>query len=64
MGQNLTEQAFQRLAIAKSLVRNSIDSLMESSDPSDETFTVLQDLTVALYELEQLTQDFGTLLRS
>lgn len=67
MGTNLVEQAYQRLAIATDLVRNSVDSLdkvRENSDRSDASFEVLQDLTVVLYELEKLAQDFNTLLKS
>ena len=67
MGTNLVEQAYQRLAIATDLVRNSVDSLgevREASDRSDVSFEVLQDLTVALYELEKLAQDFNTLLKN
>ena len=67
MGTNLVEQAYQRLAIATDLVRNSVDSLenvRETSDRSDVSFEVLQDLTVVLYELEKLAQDFNTLLKS
>jgi hypothetical protein len=67
VGTNLVEQAYQRLAIATDLVRNSVDSLGtvgEISDRSDPTFEVLQDLTVALYELEKLAQDFNTLLKN
>jgi len=63
----LVEQAYQRLAIATDLVRNSVDSLgevREASDRSDVSFEVLQDLTVALYELEKLAQDFNTLLKN
>ena len=66
MGTNLVEQAYQRLAIATDLVRNSVDSLgnmREASDRSDTAFEVLQDLTVVLYELEKLAQDFNTLLK-
>jgi hypothetical protein len=64
---NLIEQAYQRLAIATDLVRNSVDSLgnvREDSDRSDVSFEVLQDLTVVLYELEKLAQDFNTLLKN
>ncbi len=67
MGTNLVEQAYQRLAIATDLVRNSVDSLgniKEVGDRSDVSFEVLQDLTVALYELEKLAQDFNTLLKN
>ncbi|HEY9858556.1 MAG TPA: hypothetical protein V6D16_03550 [Candidatus Obscuribacterales bacterium] len=67
MGTNLVEQAYQRLAIATDLVRNSVDSLgniKAASDRSDVSFEVLQDLTVALYELEKLAQDFNTLLKN
>ncbi|MBW4488885.1 MAG: hypothetical protein KME12_13950 [Trichocoleus desertorum ATA4-8-CV12] len=67
MGTNLVEQAYQRLAIATDLVRNSVDSLgkvREASDRSETSFEVLQDLTVALYELEKLAQDFNTLLKN
>ena len=67
MGTNLVEQAYQRLAIVTDLVRNSVDSLgniKEVSDRSDTSFEVLQDLTVALYELEKLAQDFNTLLKN
>jgi len=63
----LIEQAYQRLAIATDLVRNSVDSLgnvREDSDRSDVSFEVLQDLTVVLYELEKLAQDFNTLLKN
>lgn len=62
----MVEQAYQRLAIATDLVRNSVDSLgnmREPSDRSDTAFEVLQDLTVVLYELEKLAQDFNTLLK-
>jgi hypothetical protein len=67
VGTNLVEQAYQRLAIATDLVRNSVDSLgkvREASDRSETSFEVLQDLTVALYELEKLAQDFNTLLKN
>jgi len=67
VGTNLVEQAYQRLAIATDLVRNSVDSLgniKAASDRSDVSFEVLQDLTVALYELEKLAQDFNTLLKN
>ena len=67
MRTNLIEQAYQRLAIATDLVRNSVDSLgnvREGSDRSDVSFEVLQDLTVVLYELEKLAQDFNTLLKN
>ncbi|HEY9805892.1 MAG TPA: hypothetical protein V6D04_04950 [Candidatus Obscuribacterales bacterium] len=67
MRTNLIEQAYQRLAIATDLVRNSVDSLgnvREDSDRSDVSFEVLQDLTVVLYELEKLAQDFNTLLKN
>ncbi|MBD1861714.1 MULTISPECIES: hypothetical protein [Trichocoleus] len=61
---NLVEQAYQRLAIATDLVKSSVDSLSEVSDRSEVTFEVLQDLTVVLYELEKLAQDFNTLLKN
>ena len=67
MRTNLIEQAYQRLAIATDLVKNSVDSLgsvREDSDRSDVSFEVLQDLTVVLYELEKLAQDFNTLLKN
>nr|WP_290222322.1 hypothetical protein [Trichocoleus desertorum] len=67
MGTNLVEQAYQRLAIATDLVRSSVDSLgniKEVGDRSETSFEVLQDLTVALYELEKLAQDFNTLLKN
>ena len=67
MGTNLVEQAYQRLAIATDLVRSSVDSLgniKAVSDRSETSFEVLQDLTVALYELEKLAQDFNTLLKN
>lgn len=62
----MVEQAYQRLAIATDLVRNSVDSLenVKASDRPDVSFEVLQDLTVVLYELEKLAQDFNTLLKS
>jgi hypothetical protein len=67
VGSNLVEQAYQRLAIATDLVRNSVNSLEKvrgASDRSDASLEVLQDLAVALYELEKLTQDFNALLKS
>ncbi|MBD2098294.1 hypothetical protein H6F90_24805 [Trichocoleus sp. FACHB-591] len=64
MGTNLVEQAYQRLAIATDLVKSGVDSLSEVSDRSEVTFEVLQDLTVVLYELEKLAQDFNTLLKN
>ncbi len=63
----MVEQAYQRLAIATDLVRSSVDSLgniKEVGDRSETSFEVLQDLTVALYELEKLAQDFNTLLKN
>ncbi|WP_190554725.1 hypothetical protein [Trichocoleus sp. FACHB-591] len=64
VGTNLVEQAYQRLAIATDLVKSGVDSLSEVSDRSEVTFEVLQDLTVVLYELEKLAQDFNTLLKN
>lgn len=61
--QDLTATAFQRLAIATSLVSQSLGSLMVSTDIDPNTIQVTQDLAVALYELEQLAQDLDTLLQ-
>ena len=61
VGQNRTVTTRQRLAIAKTLVNQSIDALIPATD-DDRTLQVAQDLSVALYELEQLTQELNTLL--
>jgi hypothetical protein len=60
--QDLTATAFHRLAIATSLVSQSLDSLMVSTDIDPNTIKVTQALAVALYELEQLAQDLDSLL--
>lgn len=60
---NLTEQTHQRIAIAKDLLKNSMDSLIEVGDRSEGTQRIVQDLSVALYELEKLSQDLKLLTR-
>jgi len=46
------------------LVKGSVNALTESTDRSEETQVAIGDLAVALYELQQLSQDLDTLLET
>jgi hypothetical protein len=56
-------EAYQRLIIATDLVQSSVDCLQEINTESAEAQATTEDLCVALYELNQLSQDLRHLVQ-
>lgn len=59
-----TEQTYQRVEIARDLVEGSLGSLMDISSRVEGIQEPLQDLSVVLYELSQLSQELQVILQS